>query len=155
MDANCNGHAPFDMFHHICPQNGTLGFLGRKYLSEQHWQMRHIRLHGCICYATRINSIEDADHICNCVKPQSFVFICAEHLKCLTKIFGTELNIIFTTAISAALEITPCTIIQVDNIILAVKFQETNPVQTYIIEMGIKNLYNWITSTYIQVSLTM
>ena len=23
-------------------------FFGRKYLSEQHWQMRHIRLHGCI-----------------------------------------------------------------------------------------------------------
>ena len=45
--ANCNGHVPFDMFHHIRPQNDTLGFFGRKYLSEQHWQMRHIRLHGC------------------------------------------------------------------------------------------------------------
>ena len=46
--ANCNGHVPFDMFHHICPQSDTLGFWGEKYLSEQHWQMRHIRLHGCI-----------------------------------------------------------------------------------------------------------
>ena len=45
--ANCNGHVPFDMFYHIRSQNGTLGFFGRKYLSEQHWQMRHIRLHGC------------------------------------------------------------------------------------------------------------
>ena len=45
--ANCNGHVPFDMFHHIRPQNDTLGFFGRKYLSEQHWQMRHIRPHGC------------------------------------------------------------------------------------------------------------
>ena len=44
--ANCNGHVPFDMFHHILPQNDTLGFLGEKKLSEQHWQMRHIRLHG-------------------------------------------------------------------------------------------------------------
>ena len=26
--ANCNGHVPFDMFHHIRPQNDTLGFLG-------------------------------------------------------------------------------------------------------------------------------
>ena len=25
-------------------------FFLRKYLSEQHWQMRHIRLHGCICF---------------------------------------------------------------------------------------------------------
>ena len=40
-----------------------------------------------ICYATRINSIEDADHICNGVKPQLFVFVYTEHLKCLTKIF--------------------------------------------------------------------
>ena len=46
--ANCNGHVPFDMFHHIRPQTDTLGFFGRKYLSEQHWQMRNIRLHGCI-----------------------------------------------------------------------------------------------------------
>ena len=45
--ANCNGHVPFDMFHHKRSQNDTLGFFGRKYLSEQHWQMRHIRLHGC------------------------------------------------------------------------------------------------------------
>ena len=30
--ANCNGHAPFDMFHHICPQNDTLGFLGENIL---------------------------------------------------------------------------------------------------------------------------
>ena len=45
--ADCNGHVPFDMFHHIRPQNDTLGFFWRKYLSEQHWQMRHIRLHGC------------------------------------------------------------------------------------------------------------
>ena len=57
-----------------------------------------------ICYATRINSIEDADHICNDVKPQSFVFICTEHLKCLTKIFGIGLNILFAIAISGALE---------------------------------------------------
>ena len=57
-----------------------------------------------ICYATRINSIEDADHICNGVKPQSFVFVCTEHLKCLTKIFGIGLNILFAIAISAALE---------------------------------------------------
>ena len=57
-----------------------------------------------ICYATRINSIEDADHICNGVKPQSFVFICTEHLKCLTKVFGIGLNIMFAIAISAALE---------------------------------------------------
>ena len=35
------------MFHHMRPQNDTLGFFGRKYLSEQHWQMRQIRLHGC------------------------------------------------------------------------------------------------------------
>ena len=35
------------MFHHILPQNDTLGFLGEKNLSEQHWQMRHIRLYGC------------------------------------------------------------------------------------------------------------
>ena len=26
--ANCYGHVPFDMFHHIRPQNDTLGFLG-------------------------------------------------------------------------------------------------------------------------------
>ena len=26
--ASCNGHVPFDMFHHILPQNDTLGFLG-------------------------------------------------------------------------------------------------------------------------------
>ena len=45
-----------------------------------------------ICYATRINSIEDADHICNGVKPQPFVFVCTEHLKCLTKIFGIGLT---------------------------------------------------------------
>ena len=51
--ANCNGHVPFDMFHHIRPQNDTLGFFGRKYLSEQHWQMRHIRLHGCIYHSQR------------------------------------------------------------------------------------------------------
>ena len=57
-----------------------------------------------ICYATRINSIEDADHVCNGVKPQSFVFVCTEHLKCLTKIFGIGLNIMFATAISAVLE---------------------------------------------------
>ena len=57
-----------------------------------------------ICYATRINSIEDADHICNGVKPQSFVFVCTEHLKCLTKIFGIGLNILFAIAISVALE---------------------------------------------------
>ena len=56
------------------------------------------------CYATRINSIEDADHICNGVKPQSFVFVCREHLKCLTKIFGIGLNILFAITISAALE---------------------------------------------------
>ena len=55
-----------------------------------------------ICYATRINSIEDADYICNGVKPQSFIFVCTEHLKCLTKIFGIGLNILF--AISVALE---------------------------------------------------
>ena len=48
---------------------------------------------------TRINSIEDADHICNCVKPQSFVFVCTEHLKCLTKIFGIGLNIMFAIAV--------------------------------------------------------
>ena len=103
-----------------------------------------------ICYATRINSIEDADHICNDVKLQSFVFGCTEHLKCLTKIFGIGLNIMFAIAISARLEMksTACTIIQDDNIIVAVKFRETNPVQTYIVRMGIKNLYNWITSTY-------
>ena len=46
-----------------------------------------------ICYATRINSIEDADHICNGVKPQSFVFVCTEHLKCPTKIFGIGQNV--------------------------------------------------------------
>ena len=57
-----------------------------------------------ICYATRINSFEDAGHICNGVKPRSFVFVCTEHLKCLTKIFGTGLNILFAIAISAALE---------------------------------------------------
>ena len=57
-----------------------------------------------ICYATRINSIVDADHICNSVKPQSFVFVCTEHLKCLTKIFGIGLNILFAIAISVALE---------------------------------------------------
>ena len=57
-----------------------------------------------ICYATRINSTEDDDHICNGVKPQSFVFVCTEHLKCLTKIFGIGLNIMFANAISAALE---------------------------------------------------
>ena len=57
-----------------------------------------------ICYATRINSTEGADHICNGVKPQSFVFVCTEHLKCLTKIFGIRLNIMFAIAISAALE---------------------------------------------------
>ena len=45
---NCNDHVPFYMFHHIHPQNDTLGFFGRKYLSDQHWQKRHIRLHGCI-----------------------------------------------------------------------------------------------------------
>ena len=54
-----------------------------------------------IWYATRINSIEDADHICNGVKPQLFVFVCTEHLKCLTKVFGIGLNIMFATAISA------------------------------------------------------
>ena len=26
--ANCYGHVPFDMFHHIPPKNDTLGFLG-------------------------------------------------------------------------------------------------------------------------------
>ena len=26
--ANCYGHVPFDMFHHIPPQNDTLRFLG-------------------------------------------------------------------------------------------------------------------------------
>ena len=57
-----------------------------------------------ICYATRIKSIVDVDHICNGVKPQSFVFVCTEHLNCLTKIFGIGLNIIFAIAISAALE---------------------------------------------------
>ena len=57
-----------------------------------------------IWYATRINSIEDADYICNGVKPQSFVFVCTEHLKCLTKIFGIGLNIMFAIAISVALE---------------------------------------------------
>ena len=57
-----------------------------------------------ICYATRINFIEDADHICNGVKLQSFVFVCTEHFKCLTKIFGIGLNITFAIAISAALE---------------------------------------------------
>ena len=57
-----------------------------------------------ICYATRVNSIEDADHIYNGVKPQSFVFACTEHLKCLTKIFGIGLNIMFAIAISAGLE---------------------------------------------------
>ena len=57
-----------------------------------------------ICYATRINSIEDSDRICNGVKPQSFVFVCTEHLKCLTKILGIWLNILFAIAISAALE---------------------------------------------------
>ena len=57
-----------------------------------------------ICYAIRINFIEDADHICNGVKPQSFVFFCTEHLKCLTKIFGIGLNTMFAIAISAALE---------------------------------------------------
>ena len=43
--ANCNGHVPFDMFHH---KMILWDFLGEKYLSEQHWQMCHIRLHGCI-----------------------------------------------------------------------------------------------------------
>ena len=57
-----------------------------------------------ICYATRVNSIVDVDHICNGVKPQSFVFVCTKHLKCLTKIFGIGLNILFAIAISAALE---------------------------------------------------
>ena len=57
-----------------------------------------------IWYATRINSILDADHIFNGVKPQSFVFVCIEHLKCLTKIFGIGLNIMFAIAISAAVE---------------------------------------------------
>ena len=42
--ANCNGHVPFDLFHHIRLKNDTLGFFGNKYLSEQYWQMRHIRL---------------------------------------------------------------------------------------------------------------
>ena len=42
--ANFNGHVPFDMFHHIRPQNDTFG---GKYLSEQHWQVRHIRLYDC------------------------------------------------------------------------------------------------------------
>ena len=56
-----------------------------------------------ICYATRINSIEDADHICNGVKPQLFVFVYTEHLKCLQR-FLTGLNIVFAIAISAALE---------------------------------------------------
>ena len=54
--------------------------------------------------ATRINSIEDADHICNGVKPQSFVFVSTEHLKCLRKIFGKGLNIMFAIAISTAVE---------------------------------------------------
>ena len=57
-----------------------------------------------ICYATRINSIEDADHICNGVKPQLFVFVYTEQLKCLTKIFDIGLNIMFAIAISEALE---------------------------------------------------
>ena len=57
-----------------------------------------------IWFATRINSSEDADHTCNGVKPQSFVFICTEHLKCLTKIFGIGLNIMFAIASLAALE---------------------------------------------------
>ena len=57
-----------------------------------------------IWFATRINSSEDADHICNGVKPQSFVFVCTEHLKCLTEIFGIGLNIMFAIAILAALE---------------------------------------------------
>ena len=35
----------------------TLGFFGRKYLSEQHWQMRHIRLHGCLfLYVPKLES---------------------------------------------------------------------------------------------------
>ena len=38
------------------------------------------------------------------LKPQPFVFVCTEHLKCLTKIFGIGLNIMFAIAISAALE---------------------------------------------------
>ena len=57
-----------------------------------------------IWYATRINSVEDADHICNGETPQSFVFFCTEQLKCRTKIFGIGLNIMFAIAISAALE---------------------------------------------------
>ena len=61
-------------------------------------------LRDSIWYATRINSIEDADHFCNGVKPQSFVFVCTEYLKCLTKIFGIGLNIMFAIAILAALE---------------------------------------------------
>ena len=61
-------------------------------------------LRDSIWYATRINSIEDARHICNGVNPQSFVFVYTENLKCLTKIFGIKLNIMFATAISAAHE---------------------------------------------------
>ena len=55
-------------------------------------------------YATRINSTEDTDHICHGVKPQSFVFVCTEHLRCLTKMFGIGLNIMFALAISVAVE---------------------------------------------------
>ena len=56
-----------------------------------------------ICYATTINSIENANRICNGVKPKSFVFVYTEHLKCPKKIFGIGLNIMFAIAISAAL----------------------------------------------------
>ena len=58
-----------------------------------------------LSYLYRIlNSIEEANHICNGVKPQSFEFVCTEHLKCLSKRFGIGLNILFAIAISAALE---------------------------------------------------
>ena len=62
----------------------------------------------------------------------------------------------FAIAISAALGNVSnvCTIMQVDNIIVPVEFRETNPVQTYIIRMGIKNLYNLITSRYSDFDIT-
>ena len=93
-----------------------------------------------IWYATRINSIGDADHICNGVKPQSFVFVCTEHLKCLpTKIFGIGLKTsCLQLPFQRQLKCKYRLHYHDDNIIVAAEFRETNPVQTYIIRMGIK-----------------
>ena len=62
------GHVPFDVFHHIRPQNDTLGL----YLSERHWQMRHIRLHGCNNINNNNNN-NNNNKAKNCLKDDTFI----------------------------------------------------------------------------------